>query len=306
MNETPVSPTSSRSPESPKSPVNETLAVDGDRTVLRMERRLGHPPEKVWRAVTDPAHLAQWFPARVEADLRAGGRISFDPGGGHPPTDGVITEFDPPRVIAYTWGDALLRWEARPDGAGTLLILTHTFADRFGAASFAAGWRMCTGMLIQALDGGPVHAPGRAEGLHEELVAKFGLDEGTSEDVAGGWRVRFERQLVRPAERVWAELHPGTAPAPGEAVPAGFTVPGVTPGAVTEVRVPALLEYGWHHGGRPAGTVRWELAPGTGHGARLVVTQTGPHDLPGARDEALAAWRNRVGDLAKRLLDTAP
>ncbi|MEU9836368.1 SRPBCC family protein [Streptosporangium sp. NPDC048047] len=286
--------------------MSETLAADGDRTVLRMERRLGHPPEKVWRAVTDPAHLAEWFPARVEADLRAGGRIGFDLGGGHPPVDGVVTEFDPPRAIAYTWGDDLLRWEVRPQGDGSLLVLTHTFADRFGAASFAAGWRMSTGTLTQILGGGPATAPGRAEDLHEALVARFGLDEGTSEDVPGGWRVRFERQLVRPAERVWAELHPDAVPAPGDAVPPGFTVPEFAPGTVTEVRVPALLEYGWHRGDRPAGTVRWELGPGTGHGARLVVTQTGPHDLPGARVAALTAWRAHIADLAKRLLDTAP
>src|SRR3712207_7693038 len=49
--------------------------------------------------------------------------------------DGVITELEPPRVFAYSWGDDLLRWELRPAGDGCLLILTHTFDDRAGAAS---------------------------------------------------------------------------------------------------------------------------------------------------------------------------
>jgi uncharacterized protein YndB with AHSA1/START domain len=77
----------------------------------------------------------------VDLDLRPGGRISFvfrqNEG---PALDGVITELDPPRVIAYSWGQDLLRWEVRPDGDGSLLVLVHTFDDHAGAASYAAGW----------------------------------------------------------------------------------------------------------------------------------------------------------------------
>lgn len=57
--------------------MNESLDTAGGCSVLRIERRLAHPPEKVWRAVTEPAHLTQWFPADLEVDLRVGGRISF-------------------------------------------------------------------------------------------------------------------------------------------------------------------------------------------------------------------------------------
>src|SRR6266508_6752873 len=61
--------------------VNATLRSVDDRAVLRMERRLAHPPEKVWRALTDPAHLNQWYPFQATAlELRVGGRIGFDGG----------------------------------------------------------------------------------------------------------------------------------------------------------------------------------------------------------------------------------
>ena len=48
-----------------------------DRWALRLERRYPHPVEKVWGAVTEPAHLAQRFPSTVEVDLRVGGAMRF-------------------------------------------------------------------------------------------------------------------------------------------------------------------------------------------------------------------------------------
>ena len=37
--------------------MNATLRTVDDRAVLRMERRLAHPPEKVWRALTDAGRV---------------------------------------------------------------------------------------------------------------------------------------------------------------------------------------------------------------------------------------------------------
>ena len=36
---------------------------------------------------------------------------------------GAITELDPPRVIAWSWGDERFRFELRPEGDGCLLDL---------------------------------------------------------------------------------------------------------------------------------------------------------------------------------------
>ena len=38
-----------------------TLARQGDRWTLTFTRKLAHPREKVWRAVTEPEHLAVWY-----------------------------------------------------------------------------------------------------------------------------------------------------------------------------------------------------------------------------------------------------
>src|SRR5205085_289579 len=57
--------------------VNATLHTSDGRPMLRFERRLEHPPERVWRAITEPEELAHWFPAQVEIDLRPGGAMKF-------------------------------------------------------------------------------------------------------------------------------------------------------------------------------------------------------------------------------------
>jgi uncharacterized protein YndB with AHSA1/START domain len=295
--------------------VTETLhSVDG-RSVLRIERWLGHPPEKVWRALTEPAQISRWFPADMEMDVTAGGKIRFVFRGGEgPTTDGVINELDPPRVFAFTWGDDVLHWELREDGRGCILIFTHTFDDRAGAASFASGWQVCLDALDAVVDGRPVEAAGPSAEAHEGYVDRFGLGEGTTEDTPDGWLIRFERQLTRPIEVVWAALAesghvgphvPDGGPVVGGPVPPEFTIEPVPPGTVTEVEAPTVLEYEWHSAGRPAGRVRWELRNGTGHGARLVLSQTGPDELTDKRATALVAWRAYIRSLARRMADAS-
>jgi uncharacterized protein YndB with AHSA1/START domain len=283
--------------------VNETLITADGRSILRFERRLAHPVEKVWRAVTDPAHLSQWFPSDMDLDLQPGGKIRFVFRDGEGPTlDGTITDLDPPTVFAYTWGDSHLRFELWPDGDGCLLIFTHTFDDRPSAASFAAGWYTCLKALAMVLDGKPVTVSDEWAELHESYVEAFGLFEGTVEEAPGGWTVRFERQLTRPVAQVWAVLAdtPAAAPAAGEPAPPPSTSGHAPAGVITAVEPPALLEYQWLYGGEPAGRVRWELSDGPG-GARLVLTQTVPARLPDHRFTALTAWRTHLERLAGRL-----
>jgi uncharacterized protein YndB with AHSA1/START domain len=279
-----------------------TAAADG-RAALRMERRLAHPPEKVWRALTDPAHLSRWFPAEPRMDLRPGGKIRFvfRHGEGED-LDGEITEFDEPRVLAFTWGEDHLRWELLPESLGTLLILTHTFSDRPGAASFAAGWDTCVAAIDPALDGRPAPEAGDTKVLHEKYVAAFGLDRGTPEDTATGWRVRFERQLTQPVKKVWAALLGDvTHPEIGGPVPAALTALEFPPGPVAGVEVPRRLAYYWQCDDKAVGTVRWELTEGTGHGARLILTQSGTEEYADARPAALRIWRDHIEELAGRL-----
>ena len=56
------------------------LALDGDTDVV-IRRRFWHPPEKVWRALTDPALIRQWLsPDLIDCriDARPGGSFRYD------------------------------------------------------------------------------------------------------------------------------------------------------------------------------------------------------------------------------------
>lgn len=183
-----------------------TLESDDRRSVLKMQRRLAHPVERVWRAVTESDGLAAWFPSTVTMDLRVGGSVEFGFGPG-----GAVTDLEPPRLVAFTWGDDHLRFELEPDGGATVLHLVHTFTDRTGAASFAAGWETCLAGLALDLDGRPADGHGLDHvALHERYVDELGLDEPSVREVDDGWQVRVERQLVRPAD-VAAPLLPVAA-----------------------------------------------------------------------------------------------
>ncbi|WP_256863361.1 SRPBCC family protein [Microbispora sp. GKU 823] len=285
--------------------MNATLGMFDGRPSLRMERRLAHPPEKVWRAVTEPDRLGQWFPFTVvEMDLRVGGKITFD--GGGMTMDAEITELDPPRLFAFLQhspaempreGDNLLRFELLPEEGGCLLVFTQVFHDRPAAASYASGWQVCLDAMEAVAGGRPAEWPeGNFAHLHEAYVEAFGLAEGVAErldeQMDGGWRVRFERQLTRPVEEVWTAAG-APAATPGEQVP-----DGLGEGIVTAVREPAAGLPAYVESGERGRRVRWELSQGTGHGARLVVTEAGLPDAAGA----LKAWRDRIETLARRLL----
>lgn len=46
-------------------------------SVLRYRRRLPHPREKVWRALTEDEHLAGWFPTTIEGARAPGASLRF-------------------------------------------------------------------------------------------------------------------------------------------------------------------------------------------------------------------------------------
>ena len=114
------------------------------RPTVRVERRYPHPIDKVWRAVTTPEHLGQWFPSPVEVDLRPGGAMTLQRVRGkaraRPERSRRSTHRD---WLTFTWGTDRLTFELTPDGDGTTFALTHSFDDRSGAPSFATGWEVC-------------------------------------------------------------------------------------------------------------------------------------------------------------------
>jgi uncharacterized protein YndB with AHSA1/START domain len=134
-----------------------SLEQHDDLAELHFTRHLPHPPEKVWRALTEDEHLAAWFPCRLEGERAAGAtlRYQFDQEGA-PEMAGEMLVYDPPKVLELTWGDDTLRFELEPDGDGTTLHLVDSFPELGKAARDGAGWHSCLDALASDLAGEPV------------------------------------------------------------------------------------------------------------------------------------------------------
>ena len=50
---------------------------DGDNWTLILVRELRHSPEKVWQALTDPAHLREWAPFDADRNLGTVGTVKL-------------------------------------------------------------------------------------------------------------------------------------------------------------------------------------------------------------------------------------
>ena len=99
--------------------------------------------------------------------------------------DGRLLEYDPPRLLAHTWGDDELRWELEDHEDGCLLRLTHIFDDRFKAARDASGWHLCLGSLSSFLGCAPIarhgvepRLPQGWSELNSDYEQRFGIEPG--------------------------------------------------------------------------------------------------------------------------------
>ena len=103
-----------------------TVSRDGGTLRLRYERHLAHPPEAVWRALTESSSLRHWFPADIVGEWTAGAAIQlpFWPEGAQESLDtlekagvdtttmdldevlpGLIRTYEPPRLFEFVWGN---------------------------------------------------------------------------------------------------------------------------------------------------------------------------------------------------------
>jgi uncharacterized protein YndB with AHSA1/START domain len=146
-------------------PADGTLVVSGEIALIAFERRLAHPIEAVWAALTDPDERAAWLgPGTVEP--RVGGWVAIRIGPEDRPEPqgmiaGRILEWDPPRVLEHEWIQpgldiSVVRYELEADAGGTILRLTHRRSMTPGAIGGRAGWHAYLDRLTAHLAGLPV------------------------------------------------------------------------------------------------------------------------------------------------------
>src|SRR6266567_6415427 len=124
---------------------------DGEKWTLILVRELRHSPEKVWQALTDPAHLRAWAPFEVDGSLDTVGTVQLTWVGTPTPIETSVTRAVAPKVLEY--GDN--RWELEAIGDGTRLTL-WTNIDRRFISMGAAGWHIAFDVLDRLLSGNPI------------------------------------------------------------------------------------------------------------------------------------------------------
>ena len=128
---------------------------------LAFEFELPHAPAKVWRALTEPALLAEWLLPVLDLTLERGAAFTFKTQA-YPGWDGTVqcrfVEIDPLRKLSYSWGvpgmDTVVTFTLAPTATGTRLSLeqsgfTPDQKKNFGGARY--GWKMMGGKLVDLL-----------------------------------------------------------------------------------------------------------------------------------------------------------
>jgi uncharacterized protein YndB with AHSA1/START domain len=156
---------------------NDQLGQLTSRSELRFVRTLPGPIERVWDYLTDPEKRSRWF-ADGPMEPRKGGKLTFKfqhnklaPDEIPPEThkevhetgnvmDGIVTRWEPPRVLAYTFGstgESEVTFELTPQGKNVLLVLTHRASgeDLEFMPGFGAGWHTHLIHLVAQLEGAP-------------------------------------------------------------------------------------------------------------------------------------------------------
>src|SRR5258708_37948737 len=92
----------------------------GEKWTLILVRELRHPPEKVWEALTAPAHLREWAPFEADGTLGTVGTKVNLTGVGAPTPQGsetTVKRADAPNVLESNWGAQGIRGELEALGA---------------------------------------------------------------------------------------------------------------------------------------------------------------------------------------------
>lgn len=142
-----------------------TTSTTPDQDAVVCEIEIAAPPERVFQALTDSAQLKRWFtdpacPVKFwEMDARPGGHYRYATEKGSIVVNNVsefkchgeILEYDPPRVLAYTWlanwhddpaRRTVVRWELAPEAGGTRVKVTHSGLTDLPIArkDYTGGW----------------------------------------------------------------------------------------------------------------------------------------------------------------------
>jgi uncharacterized protein YndB with AHSA1/START domain len=129
------------------------IATD-TRSVI-VERNIPHPPEKIWRALTQPHLIAEWL---MQNDFQPAIDHRFTLRGDWGAVDCRVLEIEPDKTLSYRWDamglESIVTWTLTPTPTGTHLRMEQAGFRRdqeqaYQGAKF--GWQKFFGNLEQVL-----------------------------------------------------------------------------------------------------------------------------------------------------------
>ena len=155
-----------------------TTYITSERDTVISEVFIAAPPERVFAALTDREQALQWGSneayemTKWEMDARLGGKWVFVARARNPKGNsssdlvhhGEILEFDPPRVLEYTWfaswhadplHKTIVRWELSAADGGTQVKVTHSGLAPMpeDCKGYAQGWPGLVTRIKQFVEG---------------------------------------------------------------------------------------------------------------------------------------------------------
>jgi len=131
-----------------------TSAATEIRSVI-VEREIAHPPEKIWRALTQPHLIAEWLMNNDFAPV-VGHSFKFSADWGS--VDCRVGTVEPNRSLAYSWDamglESTVTWTLVPSGSGTLLRMEQAGFRRDQEQAYQGakiGWRHFFASLEQVV-----------------------------------------------------------------------------------------------------------------------------------------------------------
>jgi uncharacterized protein YndB with AHSA1/START domain len=123
-----------------------------------VERELPHPPEKIWRALTQPHLIEEWL---MKTDFQPVVDHRFNLRGDWGTVDCQVMEVEPNKTLSYTWAamglESIVTWTLTPTHTGTHLRMEQSGfrtdqqqayqGARYGWQKFFAGLERVVGGL---------------------------------------------------------------------------------------------------------------------------------------------------------------
>jgi uncharacterized protein YndB with AHSA1/START domain len=131
-----------------------TSTASETRSVV-VEREIPFPPEKIWRALTQPHLIEEWL---MKNDFRPVVGHSFNLSADWGSVDCQVMAVEPNKTLSYTWGayglESVVTWTLTPTSTGTLLRMEQTGfrpdqQQAFQGAKY--GWQKFFAALEQVL-----------------------------------------------------------------------------------------------------------------------------------------------------------